>query len=230
MAAQKTRWEILQHCAVLAIALTLFGAASIKACAETINIVAFGDSAVFGSGQGRTPGGVPLAGAYPAKLEHALRARGWDVSISNQGIRGGTARDAVYSIDMRVPPGTKVTIVQFGINDRYLLRAPAGDIARSLEEIIRRVSAKGSAVILVRQWPASDAAIFAAAQQSVDSFVTWYSAVYYEGWASGRWRLRPEYDSGDHSHLNAAGTDVIVAQAVPDVESLLRRMGLRPAR
>jgi hypothetical protein len=69
------------------------------------------------------------------------------------------ARDAVYSIDMRVPPGTKATIVQFGINDRYLLRAPAGDIARSLEEIIRRVHAKGSAVILVRQWPASDAAI-----------------------------------------------------------------------
>jgi hypothetical protein len=105
-----------------------------------------------------------------------------------------------------------------------LLLASAGDIAQSLEEIIRRVRARGSAVILVRQWPASDAAAFAAVEQSADSFVTWYSGVYNDG------NLRPEYDSGDHAHLNAAGTDVIVARAVPDVERLLMRLGSRPTR
>jgi lysophospholipase L1-like esterase len=150
--------EVMRHWAALAIALVLSAAASAPAGAETINIVAFGDSGVFGSGQGRTHGGVPVAEAYPAKLERALRARGWDVSVSNQGVRGATARNAVYTIDRSVPPLTKVTIIQFGSNDRGLLLASAGDIAQSLEEIIRRVRAKGSAVILVRQWPASDAA------------------------------------------------------------------------
>jgi acyl-CoA thioesterase-1 len=134
-----------------------------KRCA-TINIIAFGDSGVFGSGQGRTPGGVPVAEAYPAKLERALRARGWDVSVSNKGVRGATARNAVYTIDLRIPPLTKLTIIQFGGNDRNLLFASAGNIAQSLEEIIRRVRAKGSAVILVRQWPPSDAAAFAAVE------------------------------------------------------------------
>ena len=214
----------MRHWAALAIALVLSAAAWAAAGAETINIVAFGDSGVFGSGQGRTPGGVPVAEAYPAKLERALRARGWEVSVSNQGVRGGTARNAVYTIDLRIPPLAKLTIIQFGSNDRNLLLASDGDIAHSLEEIIRRVRAKGSAVILVRQWPPSDAGAFAAVEQSSDSFVTWYSDVYYEG------KLRPEYDSGDHAHLNAAATDVIVARAVPDVERLLMRLGSRPTR
>jgi hypothetical protein len=62
------------------------------------------------------------------------------------------------------------------------------------------------------------------ASESADSFVTWYSDVYYEG------KLRQQYDSGDHAHLNGAGTDVIVARAVPDVERLLMRLGSRPTR
>jgi acyl-CoA thioesterase-1 len=106
----------MRHWAALAIALVLSAAASAAASAETINIVAFGDSGVFGSGQGRTPGGVPVAEAYPPKLERALRERGWDVSVSNQGVRGGTARYAVDTIDLRIPPLTKLTIIQFGSN------------------------------------------------------------------------------------------------------------------
>ena len=65
----------MRHWAAPAIALVLSAAAWAAAGAETINIVAFGDSGVFGSGQGRIPGGVPVAEAYPAKLERALRAR-----------------------------------------------------------------------------------------------------------------------------------------------------------
>ena len=154
--------------------------------AATISIVAFGDSNVVGPGQGKTAAGVPVSEAYPAKIERALRARGWDVSISNRGIRGGTARDSVYNLDSRVPPNTKLTIVQFGDNDRALLGASPADIAISLGEIIRRVRAKGSAVILVRQWAASDAAAFSAIQQSADALVTWYSDLYPGG------KLRPE--------------------------------------
>ena len=153
--------KAMWHWAAFAFALVLSSAASAPANAETINIVAFGDSGVFGSGQGRTRGGVPVEEAYPAKLERALRARGWDVAVSNQGVRGATARNAVYTIDQSIPPLTKLTIIQFGSNDRNLLFASAGDIAQSLQEIIRRVRAKGSVVILVRQWPQSDAAAFA---------------------------------------------------------------------
>ena len=188
-----------------------------RLCAETINIVALGDSNTFGTGQGKTPGGVPVAEAYPAKLERALRARGWDVSVSNQGAAGQTARDAVYSLDRRIPAGTKLTIIELGLNDRNLLGASPPDIASGLAEIIRRVRAK--------MWWQRDDAAFAAVQQSTDAVVNWWSS---DLWAGGL--VRPEYDSGDHSHLNAAGTDVIVSRALPDMERVLTQIGFRPNR
>ena len=195
-----------------------------RLCAETINIVALGDSNTFGTGQGKTPGGVPVAEAYPAKLERALRARGWDVSVFNQGAAGRTASDALYTLDQRIPPGTRITIIELGLNDRNFLGASPSDIASSLAEIIRRVRAKGSAIILVRYWPQSDAA-FAAVQQSADAVVSWWSSdLYSNGY------VRPEYDPGDHSHLNAAGTDVVVSHALPDMERVLTQMGFRPNR
>jgi acyl-CoA thioesterase I len=197
-----------------------------RLCAETINIVALGDSNTFGTGQGNTPGGVPVAEAYPAKLERALRARGWDVSVSNQGAAGHTARDAIYNLDRRIPPGTRITIIELGINDRNLLAASPSDIANSLAEIIRRVRAKGSVIILVRSWLRSDDAAFAAVQQSADAVVSWWSDL----WFPRSGLVRPEYDSGDHSHLNAAGTDVVVSRALPDMERVLTQIGFRPNR
>ena len=216
----------------LAILILAFSASTgaNRLCAETINIVAFGDSNTWGMGQGNTPGGVPVAEAYPAKLESALRARGWDVSVSNQGAAGRTARDAIYILDTRIPPvippGTKITIIELGLNDRHFLGASPADIASSLAEIIRRVRAKGSAIILVREWPQSDDAASALVQQSADALVSWWSSDLY---SNGR-GPRPEYDSGDHSHLNAAGTDAVVSRALPDMERVLTQIGFRPKR
>jgi lysophospholipase L1-like esterase len=153
-----------------------------------------------------------------------LRARGWDVSVSNQGMPGNTARGAVGTLDRKIPPGTKLTIVELGLNDRNFYGLSPPDIARDLTEIIRQVHAKGSAVIVIRHWPPNDDA-FAAVQRSADVVVSWYSSLY-----NGRSGPRPEYDSGDHSHVNAAGTDVIVSLVLPDVERVLQQIGSRVAR
>src|ERR1700731_3010220 len=217
----------MRHALAILIAAFPMSIGANRLCAETINIAALGDSNTYGSGpgMGRTPGGVSMAEAYPAKLERALRARGWDVSVSNQGAAGQTARDAVYSLDRRIPAGTKLTIIELGLNDRNWLDASPSDIASSLAEITRRVRAKGSAIILVRAWRQSDEATFAAVQQSADAVVSWWSSdLYSNGY------VRPEYDPGDHAHLNAAGTDVVVSHALPDVERVLTRMGFRPNR
>jgi acyl-CoA thioesterase I len=218
-------WRTIRRCRTIMIAVVVLTTAMAAARAETIQIVAFGDSGVFGSGQGRTAGGVPVTQAYPAKLERALRARGWDVSVSNRGIPGMTTGNALYHLDRSVPPLTKITIVQLGSNDRGLHGVSAGTIARSLAEIIGRLHAKGSAVILVRQWPASDAASYAAAQQSADALAEWYAGTHADDGL-----IRSEYNSGDGAHLNAAGTDLIVARALPDVERVLLKLGFRPAR
>ena len=43
-----------------------------RLCAETINIVALGDSNTFGTGQGKTPGGVPVAEAVSGQAGTSL--------------------------------------------------------------------------------------------------------------------------------------------------------------
>ncbi len=143
------------------------------ASADTIKIVAFGDSGTQGSGRahrsGQT-GGVPVTEAWPAKLEGALRAKGWDVSVMNQGTAGADkVRDAVSYVDMRVPAGTNLTIVWYGANDIWAGRSSA-DIAASLSEIDGKVRAKGSLVVLVT---CSADPAFSAVKQSADASVCW---------------------------------------------------------
>jgi len=209
--------EVMRHAlAILILAFSISVGAN-RLCAETINIVALGDSNTYGTGQGRTPGGVPVAEAYPAKLERALRARGWNVSVSNQGMAGNTARGAVGALDRTIAPGTKLTIVELGLNDRNFHDASPPDIARNLTEIIRRIHAKGSAVIVIRHWPPNDDA-FAEVQRSADIVISWYSSLYIGS------SPRSEYDSGDHSHVNA------VSLVLPDVERVLQQLGSRATR
>jgi len=206
------------------IGIVMLSATSGWGLAQTIKIVAFGDSTTAGSGKAHVSGlsiGVPMSEAYPAKLENALRAKGWNVTVSNQGVPGQTAGAAVYTVDMRVPAGTNLTIVRFGGNDRFAGRSPA-DIAANLGEIVAKVRAKGSAVILSRMWPPKDEAAFSGLSPSVDAYVDWWGGLVANG------KPLPQYDSGDGEHVNAAATDIVVARAVPDDERVLMKLGFKP--
>jgi acyl-CoA thioesterase I len=211
---------------VVAFATGVFMTAIALSCAsaETIKIVAFGDSGTQGSGRAHRSGqtaGVPITEAWPAKLEAALRAKGWDVSVANRGTAGQTARDAVSYVDMRVPAGTNLTIVSFGANDVWAGRSPA-DISASLSEIDGKIRAKGSLVVL---WACSADPAFSVAKQSADASVCWTQGM--------RTPIPggplPQYDSGDGEHFNAAGNDLIVARGVPDIERILMQHGFKPA-
>jgi acyl-CoA thioesterase-1 len=104
----------------LAAATILFLAVTGLVRAEPIKISAFGDSGLYGGGWDYRTGqfsGVPVAEDFPAKLERALRARGWDVAVANNSVLGrsaGTRTGAVFQI----PAGTRLTIVRIGGIDR----------------------------------------------------------------------------------------------------------------
>ncbi|MEJ0097644.1 MAG: GDSL-type esterase/lipase family protein [Bauldia sp.] len=88
--------------------------------AAPIHIAAFGDSntAAFMVGEDK---------GYPADLEKLLRARGYDVVITNGGVSGAESADGVRSVDTLVPPGTDIAIVFFGRNDKTLGRQRGRD-------------------------------------------------------------------------------------------------------
>jgi acyl-CoA thioesterase-1 len=128
------------NCAALAVAFGILLAGPLAAFAASINIVAIGDSNVAGKG-------VSSSEAYPAQLERALRAKGYDVHVVNEGISGVTAAGVLASAD-GVPAGTRLAIVWFGIND---LRAgvPAAQVEASRQAAAAKLRARGIKVLLL---------------------------------------------------------------------------------
>src|SRR5215472_6020056 len=82
-----------------------------------VRVVALGDSGIRGMG-------VPESQAYPAQLEAALRARGHQVSVTNQGVNGDTTTGVLARLDSAVPAGTNIVVLSIGGNDRVLHHVP----------------------------------------------------------------------------------------------------------
>jgi acyl-CoA thioesterase I len=173
-------------------------AAGAVARAEPMRIVAFGDSATAGYL-------VPRDHAYPAQLERALCAKGYDVVVTNAGISGDTTAGALRRFDEAVAPGTKITIVEFGTND-LRLRVPAAKMRANLNEIVRTLRARHIAVLLV-------------GLGNLDlSNVARANNVPY-----AQWTLPPgKYRARDGAHFNAEGYAIVVARMLPQVETLLK--------
>ena len=105
-----------------------------------MRIVALGDSLTAGFG-------LPANAAFPARLEQALKAKGIAVEIGNAGVSGDTASGGLARLDWSVPEGTDAVIVELGAND--MLRGIDPKVTRqALEEIVRRLSERGIAVLL----------------------------------------------------------------------------------
>jgi acyl-CoA thioesterase-1 len=104
-------------------------------------IVAIGDSNVAGKG-------VSSSENYPSQLERALRAKGYEVHVVNEGINGDTSAGVLSRIDSAVPSGTRLAIVWVGIND---LRAgvPAAQVEANRHAIAAKLRARGIKVLLL---------------------------------------------------------------------------------
>jgi acyl-CoA thioesterase I len=60
-------------------------------------------------------------GAYPAKLQALLKAKGIDAQVINAGVPFDTTAGMLKRIDSDVPDGTDIVILQPGANDRRFL-------------------------------------------------------------------------------------------------------------
>ena len=123
----------LAHALLLA-CLTL--AALVPPALAEIKIVAVGDSGIYGEGVGRND-------TYPAKLERALRARGYDVSVTNAGSSGDTTRGVLNRLDTAVPQGTQIVVLSIGVNDVVQFGIDAKTMFTNLGAIIRRLRQRG---------------------------------------------------------------------------------------
>ena len=105
-------------------------------------IVVIGDSNVAGKG-------VASSDNYPAKLERALRAKGYKGTVTNAGINGDTTQGVLSRLERDVPPGTKVAIVGVGVNDIRRHGASNKSVRADRQEIVNRLRARGIKVVLL---------------------------------------------------------------------------------
>ena len=108
--------------------------------ARPLNIVAIGASNTSGFGVGEQ-------NAYPAVLERLLRQKGIDAHVTNAGVWGDVTAGMRNRLDVAVPKGTDIVILQPGANDLRFFgtkQARAANIAA----MVQRLHARGIRVVV----------------------------------------------------------------------------------
>lgn len=203
-----------------------------QAAASAQTIVAAGDSITDGGNY--APDTADRNTRWPDLLQRRLLADGSSLVIANAGIsanqnqrdqtfpRGGPSLEARLDRDVLAQPGLGGVIVSEGINDIGLSRASAQQVIDALTRIAQRIHAKGVPAYVATLAPmegafydgpdaqASRTAVndWIRTQTVFDAVVDFDAALRDPGHPA---RLRPELDSGDHLHPNAAGFAAMAA-------------------
>jgi acyl-CoA thioesterase I len=200
-----------------AVALMMVAAFGQAPSQRPIKLVAFGDSLTAGLG-------LPAAQAFPAKLEKALRANGFNVEVLNAGVSGDTTTDGLARLDWSIPAGTDAVIVELGANDA--LRGSDPKLTRSnLDEIVKRLRQRQIAVMLAGMYaPRNYGAEYSASfDQIYPDLAKAYDVPLYPFFLDGV-ATDPKFNQGDGLHPTAEGVDVIVGRILPVVNAFLTKV------
>jgi acyl-CoA thioesterase-1 len=103
-------------------------------------IVLLGDSLTAGLG-------LPIAQAYPSRLQRRLDDAGLMYTIVNAGVSGDTSAGGLSRLDWALDGDVRILVVALGGNDG-LRGLPAAELAGNLSTIIERAQSRGITVVL----------------------------------------------------------------------------------
>lgn len=201
---------------LVAAAVTLV-AASLPAGAETLRIIALGDSLTAGHG-------LAASEAFTGRLEAALRDRGHDIVIVNAGVSGDTASDGLARLDWSVGDDADAVLVELGANDA--LRGVDPAITRdALDKLLTRLEERGLPVLLagMRAPPNLGADYGEAFNPIYAELAAAHGAILYPFFLDGV-AARQDLNQPDGIHPNAEGVAVIVEGILPSVEALIAKV------
>jgi acyl-CoA thioesterase I len=192
-----------------------------QARAETLTVVALGDSLTAGYG-------LPPEQGYVPQLQSWLQAQGQDVVVENAGVSGDTTAGGLARLDWSLTPDTDALIVNLGGND--LLRGlPPAQALANIDKILTQAETRGLPVLLVG---------LKALNNYGPEYKTEFDAIYPALAAKHKDLFYPDYFAplkatgndtqalakwmqGDGIHPNADGVATIVADIGPHVIDLL---------
>lgn len=188
------------------------------AAAQPLRILALGDSLTAGYG-------VPEGDAFPTVLEHALKANGLDVSITNAGVSGDTSADGLARLDWSLddtknPPAA--AIIELGANDG-LRGLPVDQMAKNLDAILARFKQRGVPVLLTgMKAPRNYGETYAKNFDAVfPQLAKKYGVLFYPFFLDGV-VLKTNLLQSDGLHPNPTGVGVIVKNMSPMVVRLVQ--------
>ncbi|MBY0431701.1 MAG: arylesterase [Rhodospirillales bacterium] len=216
-AGRETAWARVWH-TVRAYGLTLavvnFMAGSPALASDPIRILAFGDSLTAGYN-------LPSADSFPVRLEKALRAQGYAVSVQNAGVSGDTSAGGRARLDWALAGKPQVAIVELGANDGLRGLDP-GQMRENLDVILTRLGDRGVKVLLTGMLaPSNYGRDYAERFRRIfPELAEKHKAALYPFFLDGV-ATRPDLNQPDGLHPNAKGVEVIVEHILPHVKQLL---------
>lgn len=191
-----------------------------SAFAQTVTVLALGDSLTAGFG-------LEPAEAFPVKLEAALKAKGIDAVVINGGVSGDTALDGLSRLDWSLTDDVDAVIVELGANDA-LRGLPVEQAERALDDLLGRLAEKKLPVLLagMRAPPNLGADYGAAFDGMYARLAAKHAALLYPFFLDGV-AADPALNQADGLHPNGKGVDVIVMRILPRVEDLVNRVGAK---
>ncbi len=188
----------------------------VGAAEPPLKIVALGDSLTAGYG---------LTGndAFPARLQKALRAKGYDVTVVNAGVSGDTTTAGLDRLSWSVPEGTDGVILELGANDA--LRGVDPKVTKeALSKILDRLTERHVPVLLAgMQSPRNMGPDYVNAFDAIfPALASSHAVVFYPFFLAGV-ATDPKLNQADGMHPNPQGIDVIVHRMLPSVEELIVR-------
>lgn len=207
-----------------------------------VRVVTLGDSITKGARPGVAP-----AQTFPALLQAALRERGLRVDVHNVGIGGERTDLALARIARDVmSQRPHLVTVMYGTNDSWVdkgkteSRLPESAYEKNLSELVARLRAAGSEVVLMTEPRFGDGnprngldedpngrlARYMAACRAVARALSVPLVDHFEGWsARQRGGHAVQAWTTDGCHPNADGHADLAARTLAVIEPLVRRTG-----
>jgi acyl-CoA thioesterase-1 len=193
------------------------GPTGAEGAAAPIALVVLGDSLAAGYG-------LPPDASFPAQLETALKARGFNVRVANAGVSGDMTADGLARLDWSVPEDADGVIVELGANDA-LRGVPVERTRKNLSAILTRLRQRRLPALLAGmrapgnwgpEYSRNFAALFPALAQE-------HGAILYSFFLDGV-AFQPELNQADGLHPTREGVAVIVERIKPSVEKLIKEI------
>lgn len=184
--------------------------------AQTLHVLAFGDSLTAGLG-------VDPGQAFPVRLEAALKAKGHDVVITNAGVSGDTASAGADRLDWSLTPEINAVIVELGANDALRGIDPA-ETEKALDGILSTLQGRKLPVLFIGMLaPRNLGADYGKKFDALfPRLAEKHGVLFYPFFLDGV-AADPAFNQPDGLHPNSKGVDMIVSRILPITEDLLKQ-------